>query len=161
MKSYCLFYGTFLRAVVHSVFWHSVLMFYHQNNRIVHKSIKHHSELNHHNITFNSFYINFLEILFIYLFERERVHGSSGEGSWWGKSRGGRRGTSRLHPEYGAWHGAQSHDPKIMTWAEIKSQTLTWLSQPSAPFLLTFNFHIYFYCKKCHHRAHIMLYFMS
>ena len=29
--------------------------------------------------------------------------------------------------------GAPSHDPEIMTWAEIKSQILNWLSHPGTP----------------------------
>ena len=37
-------------------------------------------------------------------------------------------------PTHGVdWHGAQSHDPGIMTWAEIKSWTLSQLSHPGAP----------------------------
>ena len=33
----------------------------------------------------------------------------------------------------GAWGRAWSHDPEIMTWADIKSQMLNWLSHPDAP----------------------------
>ena len=38
---------------------------------------------------------------------------------------GRKRITSWLLSEHGAQHGARSHDPEIMTWAKIKSQTLT------------------------------------
>ena len=31
---------------------------------------------------------------------------------------------SRLHAEHGIWCGTQSHNPKIISWVEIKSQTL-------------------------------------
>ena len=55
-------------------------------------------------------------------------------------SRGRRKGRENLkqaHAQHGAWHGAQhgarSHDPEIMTWAEIKSRMLNWLSPPGAP----------------------------
>ena len=33
----------------------------------------------------------------------------------------------------GAWHKAQSLDPKIMTWVEIKGQMLNWLSHSGTP----------------------------
>ena len=33
----------------------------------------------------------------------------------------------------GAQQGALSQDPEIMTWTEIKSQMLNWLSHPDAP----------------------------
>ena len=47
---------------------------------------------------------------------------------------GGReRISSRLLTECGAHCGAWSQDPEIMTWGEIKSQTLKWLSHPGAP----------------------------
>ena len=35
---------------------------------------------------------------------------------------------------------AQSQDPEIMTWAETKSQRLSWLSHPGAPILTWFVF---------------------
>ena len=65
------------------------------------------------------------EIAFIY--ETENVHA-------WGE--GGEeeeRISSRLQAELGAWQGAQSHYPEIMTWAETKSQSLNVLSHPGAP----------------------------
>ena len=36
-------------------------------------------------------------------------------------------------------HKAWSHDPGIMTYAEINSQTLTWLSHPDTLFKQIFN----------------------
>ena len=51
-----------------------------------------------------------------------------------GRGRG--RGTSRLHGERRAWHGARSYDPEIMTWAKIKSQMPNWLSHLGAPSIL-------------------------
>ena len=55
-----------------------------------------------------------------------------------GKGRGQGRHTekilSRFHTQHGALHGAQCHDPGIMTYAEIKSQTLNQLSHPGAPY---------------------------
>ena len=55
---------------------------------------------------------------YYFFFERKR-----GRERWW------ERILSRLHAQYRARHGAQSHDPRphdggIMTWAEIKSQML-------------------------------------
>ena len=44
----------------------------------------------------------------------------------WGRE--GERITSRLHAECGAWHGVPSHNPKIVTWTEIKSE-----AQPTEP----------------------------
>ena len=70
---------------------------------------------------------SFLKILCIW--ELERV---------WAREEKQRRGTSRLYTEYGARWRAWSHDPEIMTWGEIKSQILNWLSHPgalSSPFL--------------------------
>ena len=45
---------------------------------------------------------------------------------------------SRLLAGHGAWRGAQSHNPEIMTWAKIKSWVLSWLSHPGAREKLTF-----------------------
>ena len=42
------------------------------------------------------------------------------EGGAEGEEEGGKI-LSRLHTERGAWRGAWSHDPKITTWAETKS----------------------------------------
>ena len=39
----------------------------------------------------------------------------------------------------GAWFGAWSHDPEIMTWAKIKSWTFSWLSHPGAPYHFNYN----------------------
>ena len=67
----------------------------------------------------------FKKDLFTYLRgrERERFRGAVEEGE---------RISSRLPTECGAWHGAWSHDPEIMTWAEIKSWMLNRLSHPGA-----------------------------
>ena len=53
---------------------------------------------------------------------------SRGRGRW----RRRMRISSRLHAEHRAWCGGQSHHPETMTWAKIKSQTLSWLSHPGA-----------------------------
>ena len=45
----------------------------------------------------------------------------------------GQRILSKLHTQHIAWQGAQSHDPEIMTWAKIKSQSFNRLSQPGTP----------------------------
>ena len=50
-----------------------------------------------------------------------------------GGSRGKERISRRLHAQHRAPHGAWSHDPGVVTWAEIKSQMLNWLSHPGAP----------------------------
>ena len=42
-----------------------------------------------------------------------------------------------IHTQWGALHRAQSYDPAIMTWAEIKSQPLTQLCEHTgAPIVL-------------------------
>ena len=75
--------------------------------------------------------------IFIYLFgERERER--ERESTW---ERGRERISSRLHaisaePD----RGLKPTNPKIMTWAEIKSQTLNWLSHPGVPTQLNFAF---------------------
>jgi len=43
------------------------------------------------------------------------------------------RERGRLPTECRAQSRAWSHNPEIMTWAEIKSQMLNWLSHPSTP----------------------------
>ena len=53
----------------------------------------------------------------IYLREREREQAEGTEGE-------GQRTSSRLRAEHGAPSGSPSHDPEIMTRAEIKSHTL-------------------------------------
>ena len=40
---------------------------------------------------------------------------------------------SRLQAQYGVQHGAWSHNPEIKIWAEVKSQTLNWLSHLGTP----------------------------
>ena len=52
----------------------------------------------------------------------------SGVGGTQGK---GERILSRLHSQHGAQWRAWSHNLEIMTWAEIKSWTLDWLSHPA------------------------------
>ena len=70
------------------------------------------------------FYLIFLDFIFIWLREKESMRaGGGGEGE--------RQADSCV--EHGAQCGAPSQDPKIMTWAETKSQTLKWLSHPDTP----------------------------
>ena len=76
---------------------------------------------------------------FMYLFwEREREHAQAREGQ-----RERDRISSSLHTKHRARHGARSHDPGIMTWAEIKSRALNQLSHPgthiSSVFILLFT----------------------
>jgi len=66
---------------------------------------------------------------FIYLFERECKQGRSRE-----------REISRLRTERRAQCGAQSHNPEIMTWAEIKSQMFNWVTQASLSFFVFIDF---------------------
>ena len=47
--------------------------------------------------------------------------------------RGRERIISRFRAQQGAHYGARSHDPEIMTWADIRSQMLNWLSHLGAP----------------------------
>ena len=61
---------------------------------------------------FSPIYIYFKD--FIYLFERVFLYAWAGGGAR-------QRGRSRLLAEQGAWSGAQSLDPEIMTWAEGRS----------------------------------------
>ena len=67
-------------------------------------------------VFFLSFFLSFLLYYFLPFFLRE--HSRTG-----GRVRG--RGTSRLPSEQGAWYGAQSQDPGIMTWAEGRHLTDT------------------------------------
>ena len=68
----------------------------------------------------------------------------------WGRDRGREQIPGRLHtastePDMGSTEsdmgsteldmGLDPMNPKIMTWAEIKSQTLNWQSHPGAPVL--------------------------
>ena len=53
-------------------------------------------------------------------------------GRRWGGS-AGERNSSKLPTEYRARCGSGSHNPEIMTWAEIKSGMLNRLSHPGAP----------------------------
>ena len=55
----------------------------------------------------------------------------------WGR---GRRGRSRLSTEQGAWHGPQSMNSRIMSWAESRHLT-DWATQ--APLTFTFKSNIY------------------
>ena len=70
-------------------------------------------------------FIHFLKDLFI--LERERAEGGAeGEGQ--------EEGEKQKQTPHWAWSPmqARSHDPEIMTWAEIKSQMLNGLSHPGA-----------------------------
>ena len=46
---------------------------------------------------------------------------------------------SMLHAQCWAQPGAQSHDPGIMTWAEIKTQTFNQLIHPGTPVVIPFK----------------------
>ena len=83
-------------------------------------------------------------LIFIYLFwKRERVRACKQE-------RGRDREQERENPKEASYwqqrarHGARSHQPElalnseIMTWAEIKSQALKWLSHPRASTTCTY-----------------------
>ena len=72
-----------------------------------------------------------LLLMFIYLFWEKKK-----EIAWVGEKGQGRereRIPGRLHAQPGAWCGAESHDPGIMTWAKIKSPKLNRLSHPGTP----------------------------
>ena len=62
-------------------------------------------------------------VLFLRFYFREEAlewvggGGAEGDGQGW------------LHAEHRAWGGAQSQDPEIMTWAEIKSHLTNWTTQ--------------------------------
>ena len=81
----------------------------------------------YHRCTRNSIQVTFQKKTIF--FPQEWVH------TWvwvrWGRNR--ERILSRLHAQHRAWCRAWSHDPDVMTWAEIKSWTLNQLSHPSAP----------------------------
>ena len=48
----------------------------------------------------------------------------------WGEEQRERENPKQTPCEYKAWHEAQSQDPKITTWAEIKNRCLTnWATQ--------------------------------
>ena len=66
-----------------------------------------------------------------------------GGGAEWERER--ERILSRLHSWNGVWCRAQSHNPEIMTWAEIKSRTLNWLSHPGTSLMWYFLFSATFY----------------
>ena len=58
----------------------------------------------------------------------------------------GKRISRRLPAEHRAWNRAQSHDPEIMTWAEIKSWMLNWQSHPNSSEI--YNFSNYFFISR-------------
>lgn len=64
---------------------------------------------------------NFYFFFFILEIEHEWGEGQGGEGE---------KILSRLHAQHGPRHGARSHYPGIMTWAEIKSRIFHQLSHP-------------------------------
>lgn len=45
----------------------------------------------------------------------------------------GERLSNRLCTEHGAWHGARSCDPEVMSWAQTKSLMFNCLSHSGAP----------------------------
>lgn len=75
---------------------------------------------------------------------------------------------SRLHTQHGAWRGAWSHDPGIVTWTQIKSQVFNKLSHPGAPvqFLrieLVYNksSRSFFFCFLVYYFIYLILYAFS
>ena len=69
------------------------------------------------------FFPELFKYLFIYFREWGRVHVSRGRD----RGRGRERISSQLHAEHGVWHGAWSHDPEIMNWADTKNWMLHYL----------------------------------
>ena len=71
-------------------------------------------------------------VLFVSFWEREkeRVPAPAGEGQREREKENPKQAPCCQHR---AWCRALFHDHEIMTWAEIKSQTLNWLSHPSTP----------------------------
>jgi len=65
---------------------------------------------------------------FIYLFERERAHASKS-----GVEGEGERILKQTRCWVKSWTWSSIPGPETMTWAEIKSRTLNWLSHPGAP----------------------------
>ena len=73
-----------------------------------------------------------------------------------GRGRGRERIPSILCTEHGAQCGASSRNPEIMTWADIKSQMLNFLSHPGAPILFFFDiivnrlvFFLFYFLQAC------------
>ena len=66
-------------------------------------------------------------LFYFYLRDRERDRERE-----WGRGAEGEteRILSRSHAQCRGWCGAWSHDPGIITWAEIKSWMLNWLTHP-------------------------------
>ena len=62
----------------------------------------------------------------------------------WERGKERERIPSRLHTQHRVQRGAWPHDLRITTWAEIKSQTLNWLSHPGAP-------------RKCFESTHVVV----
>ena len=61
----------------------------------------------------------FIYLDFIHLFDRKREWVGEGERIW-----------GRFHTKHWMWHGAQSHNQEIMTWAKMKGQMLNWFFFP-------------------------------
>ena len=76
----------------------------------------------------------FTVFLLFFILETEQV--SRGEGQ---RERARASILSRLHTQCGAQHGARSHNPGIMTWAEIKSWSLYQMSHRGTPEAFTFS----------------------
>ena len=72
----------------------------------------------------------FLKNIYLFIRERERERAQVG-----GAGAEGEGISSRCCAERRAWCGARSHDPKITTWAETKSQTLSLPCHPGAPIM--------------------------
>jgi len=77
----------------------------------------------------------YLFIIYLFIYERERVHVHTCAN--WGRDRG--KGRKRISSRLHAQHGAQSQDPETVTWSKIKSRMLNRLSHPGTPKYFTFH----------------------
>ena len=71
------------------------------------------------------YFILFFKKDFIYLFERETAWARGAEGERESQA----DSMLKVKPDV----GAQSQDAESMTWAETKSQMLSWLHHPGSP----------------------------
>ena len=78
--------------------------------------------------TIRKMQVNFFSRFYLFILERESVHELRGaEREVEGESQADSGWT-----DCGTQHGARSQKPEGMTWAKIRSQPLTWLSDPGA-----------------------------
>ena len=77
----------------------------------------------------NALYVKMFTVAFFFFFLRKR-------NSTWGRGRREAEGKGDNPKQTPGWAQspmeAWSHDPEIMTWAKIKSQTLNWPNHPGA-----------------------------